>query len=80
LKVTQIEEYGNFIRELMPQLAGNERLLAREIYNALATSGVISVGALGERARLTPSKSRRSSRHGLAYIATMTATSLGSGD
>ena len=52
--MTQIEEYGKFIRELMPKLAAEERLLAREIYNALATSGAISVGALGERTRLTP--------------------------
>jgi alkylmercury lyase len=52
--VTQIEEYGKFIRELMPKLAENERLLAREIYNALASSGAISVGTLAERARLTP--------------------------
>jgi len=54
--MTQIEEYGKFIRELMPKLTADERLLAREIYSALATSGAISVGALGERTGLNPSR------------------------
>jgi hypothetical protein len=41
--MTEIHEYGKFIRELVPKLAADERLLAREIYKALATSGAISV-------------------------------------
>jgi alkylmercury lyase len=52
--VTEIEEYGKFIRELMPKLAADERLVAREIYNALATNGAISVAGLGERTRRNP--------------------------
>jgi alkylmercury lyase len=54
--MSQIEEYGKFIRELMPKLAAHERLVAREIYNALARSGAISLGTLAERTGLNPSR------------------------
>lgn len=50
----QIEAFGSFIRALMPRLAADERVVARETYNALAMSGAISVDALGERTGLTP--------------------------
>jgi hypothetical protein len=54
--VTQIEEYGRFVRALMPKLAADENHLAREIYNALATIGAVSVDRLAEGTGFAPSR------------------------
>ena len=52
----QTDEFGKFIRALMPRLAADERIVALEIYKGLAASGTISVAALGERVGLAPSR------------------------
>jgi len=54
--VTQIEEYGRFVPSLMPKLAADENRLAREIYNALATIGAVSVDRLAEGTGFAPSR------------------------
>ena len=52
----QTDELGKFLREVMPRLNAEERIVALEIYKALAATGTISVAALSERARLAPSR------------------------
>src|SRR5207302_11202210 len=52
----QTDELGKFLREVMPRLNAEERIVALEIYKALAASGTISVAALSERTRLAPSR------------------------
>ena len=50
----QTVELGRFIRDLMPRLEADERVLALEIYKGVAASGTISVAALGDRTGLDP--------------------------
>ena len=52
----QTDELGKFLREVMPRLNAEERIVALEIYKALAASGTISVAVLSERTRLAPSR------------------------
>jgi len=52
----QTDEFGKFIRKLMPRLAMDESIVALEIYKGLAASGTISVAALGDRTGLAHSR------------------------
>jgi alkylmercury lyase len=52
----QTDELGKFIRQLMPRLNAEERIVALEIYKGLATSGAISVAALSAHTGLDPSR------------------------
>jgi len=52
----QTDELGKFIRELMPKLEAEERIVALEIYKGLAANGTISVAALADRTGLDPAR------------------------
>ena len=48
----QTDEFGKFIKKLMPRLAVDESIVALDIYKGLAASGTISVAALADRTGL----------------------------
>jgi alkylmercury lyase len=52
----QTDELGKFIRELMPRLSADERVVALEIYKGLAASDTISVAEVSDRTQLDSSR------------------------